>query len=61
MKKQPMEDRSSGRRIKFGATWLAVAVGIGAAVGVATKNPALGIGIGCAIGVSVGAAAFRQK
>lgn len=46
---------------KFNAMWLAVGVGVGTAIGVATKSLALGVGIGTAIGVSLAVTMPRMK
>jgi ABC-type nitrate/sulfonate/bicarbonate transport system permease component len=46
-----MNQKSPRRRSEFNATWLAVGIVLGTAVGVSMDNLTIGVGIGVAVGV----------
>jgi hypothetical protein len=48
-----MSENPPGKTSKFNATWLAVGIGVGTAIGVALKNVPVGIGAGTAIGIAL--------
>ncbi|MES2697928.1 MAG: hypothetical protein V4773_30990 [Verrucomicrobiota bacterium] len=56
-----MNEKSPDEGAKFNVTWLILGVGVGTAIGITTKNLAIGAGVGAGIGVILAFVIPRKK